>query len=76
MPWCPQCAEYRAPSGVRRDGTCPACGSMVDPGGIALKVTEGDERLPPVPWHLKVLAAAAVVYLSLRLWQGIALLLR
>lgn len=75
MPWCPACAAYRAPSGVRRDGTCPTCGTAVDPGGLALKVKEGDERLPPVPWHLKALGIAVALYLGLRAYQGLVLLI-
>ncbi len=75
MPWCDTCSEYRAPSGVRSDGTCPTCGDAVDPGGTKLKVREGDDRLPPVPWHLKFLFVAAAGYLGLRAWQGIELLI-
>ncbi len=35
MPWCDDCRAYRAPSAVRRDGSCPTCGARVDPGGLA-----------------------------------------
>jgi hypothetical protein len=32
----------------------------------------GDEEdLPPIPWHLKLLAAAVAVYLGYRAFQGI-----
>lgn len=71
MPWCHTCSEYRAPPGVRRDGTCPTCGDAVAPGGTAVKAGEGDDRLPPVPWHLKLLLVATVGYLGVRAWQGI-----
>jgi hypothetical protein len=30
-----------------------------------------DEPLPPVPWHLKLLAAAVAIYLGYRAFQGI-----
>ena len=71
MPWCPHCQAYRAPSGVRRDGTCPACGTAVDPGDTPLKVKEGDERMPGMPWHLKVVVVGVALYLGMRLVQGI-----
>jgi hypothetical protein len=29
------------------------------------------ERPAPLPWHLKLLAGALVVYLGFRAWQGI-----
>ena len=32
---------------------------------------EDDEDLPPVPWHLKALGAALVIYLGYRAFQGI-----
>lgn len=75
MPWCDTCSEYRAPSGVRSDGTCPTCGNAVEPGGTKVKLRHGDEQLPPVPWHLKLLLVATAAYLGLRAWQGIDLLI-
>ena len=30
-----------------------------------------EEPLPPVPWHLKVLAGGIGVYLLFRLYQGV-----
>lgn len=81
MPWCFECEAYRAPSAVRRDGSCPACGETVDPGRLA---TAGEqlpppsdeeareaEEAPPAPWHLKLLGVAVAGYLGLRAWQGV-----
>ncbi len=80
MPWCETCDRFLSPSTVHVDGTCPTCGRRVDPGrarGAADGpkadpiVAEDDEDLPPVPWHLKLLAAAVAVYLGYRALQGI-----
>jgi len=76
MPWCNQCDRFLSPSTVRTDGTCPKCGWTVDPGEVAANATadrtEPDEEpLPPIPWHLKLLAAAVLVYLLFRLYQGL-----
>jgi len=87
VPWCETCDRFLSPSTVHADGTCPACGGHVDPGKArALAVDpngepvaravdpaapEDDEDLPPVPWHLKLLAAAVAVYLGYRALQGI-----
>jgi hypothetical protein len=30
-----------------------------------------EEALPPIPWHLKLMAAAVAVYLGYRAFQGI-----
>ena len=84
MPWCETCDRFLSPSTVRADGTCPACGRAVDPGRargtsaeprvdqrVDKMVDEDDEDLPPIPWHLKLLAAAVAVYLGYRALQGI-----
>lgn len=79
MPWCFECQAYRAPSAVRRDGTCPRCGLPVDLGRLAearaagARAATGEEAetLPPVPWHLKLLGVAVAGYLGVRAWQGI-----
>jgi len=42
----------------------------VEQGSVATKPTD-EEELPPVPWHLKLLAVAVAVYLGYRLFQGI-----
>ena len=76
MPWCAECDRFLSPSTVKTDGTCPTCGRVVSPGDVAAEAaahraeTE-DEPLPPIPWHLKLLAAAIVVYLGYRAFQGI-----
>jgi hypothetical protein len=56
---------------VKTDGTCPACGRTVDPGRLATEAAAADEKLPPVPWHLKLLAVGIAIYLGFRLIQGI-----
>lgn len=80
MPWCADCDRYLAPTALT-DGRCPACGRTADLGEVAEQAAAAaaarseEERLP-VPWHLKVLVAAIVVYLGYRLWQGIGWLVR
>ncbi len=67
---------------MRADGTCPTCDRAVDAGRAQTPAhtvghdngTEQDEKIP-VPWHLKLLVAAIVIYLGFRAWQGIELLL-
>jgi hypothetical protein len=50
---------------------------VVDPGHAheAKPETDDDEHLPPIPWHLWLLAAALAVYLGYRAMQGIEWLL-
>jgi len=55
---------------VRGDGTCPSCGRLVEPARPAPEHAPTDETVP-LPWHLKLLAGAAAVYLGYRAWQGI-----
>ena len=85
MPACPACGVYYTPTSLRADGTCPHCLQVVDwkrhqavdapelpvlaPPGSAHDST--DEDVPPVPWHFKLLLAAAVLYLGFRAWQGV-----
>ena len=77
MPWCETCDRFLSPPTVRADGTCPDCGRAVDPGrahaGVPAPadVPADEEELPPVPWHLKLLAAAVAIYLGYRAFQGI-----
>jgi hypothetical protein len=82
VPWCTDCDRYLSPSTVRADGTCPTCGRPVDAAASAAEgraegAVEGaakqtkTEELPPIPWHLKLLALAVAVYLGWRLIQGI-----
>jgi hypothetical protein len=81
VPWCTECDRFLSPSTVRPDGTCPTCGRTVDPGAVgtttatSAPTTDDDEKLPPIPWHLKLLALAVLVYLGFRLYQGIEWLL-
>jgi hypothetical protein len=72
VPWCTDCDRFLSPSTVRADGTCPTCGQPVDRGAVASGTDIAtDEELPPVPWHLKLLAVAVAIYLGYRLYQGI-----
>lgn len=83
MPWCTECDRFLSPPTVAADGTCPACGLAVDPGKAHVATDEvvggsgatagvaGEEDSPPIPWHLKALAAAVALYLGFRAWQGI-----
>ena len=90
MPWCDACDRFLSPSTVKVDGTCPSCGRVVDAGhahaastpsdtddasdvDTASDVDDGD--LPPIPWHLWLLAGALAVYLGYRAMQGIEWLL-
>ena len=85
MPWCDTCDRFLSPSTVRADGACPSCGRVVDPGRAKAAdpaaavgpppVADDEEELGPVPWHLKLLGAALVVYLGYRALQGIEWLL-
>ena len=67
---------------MKVDGTCPSCGRVVDPGRahpVEVKAVDAkpgvdaddDEDLPPIPWHLWLLAGALAVYLGYRAMQGI-----
>ena len=66
---------------MKVDGTCPSCGRMVDAGRAhtaevsSAPTEDDDETLPPIPWHLWLLAAALAVYLGYRAMQGIEWLL-
>lgn len=86
MPWCDECDRFLSPSTVKVDGTCPSCGQVVDAGhahahadkpavGSEASPDDGDEDLPPIPWHLWLLAAALAIYLGYRAMQGIEWLL-
>ena len=60
--------------GSRFRWTCPTCGRAVEPGGAhaaAAEPVDDEDELGPIPWHLKLLAAALAVYLGWRAWQGI-----
>ncbi len=80
MPWCDTCDRFLSPSTVKVDGTCPSCGRVVDAGRAhtaeaSSAAADDDETLPPIPWHLWLLAAAVAVYLGYRAMQGIEWLL-
>jgi hypothetical protein len=83
VPWCDACDRFLSPSTVEVDGTCPSCGRVVDPGHAHAPTTgspakpahDEDDELPPIPWHLWLLAAALAVYLGYRAMQGIEWLL-
>lgn len=66
MPWCATCDRYLSRPTVKVDGTCPTCGRAVD---VAERTTAEKQKLPPVPWHFKLLCAAVVVYLGYRFAQ-------
>ena len=76
MAWCPACSRYLTPTSMRSDGTCPFCQQVVDykRNLRATNAAERGEELAddvPVPWHLKLLLAAAALYLGWRAVQGI-----
>ena len=76
MPWCPSSDRFLSPPTVTPEGTCPKCGRPVEPGRARppeapVAGPSGEEELPPVPRHLKVLGAAMVVYLGYRFLQGV-----
>ena len=62
---------------MRADGTCPFCEQVVDytrNAKASAALARGDQPKPvdevPVPWHLKLLLAAAALYLGWRAVQG------
>ncbi len=75
MPWCVHCDRFLTPSTVQSDGTCPRCGTTVERGLIPGMTRSADEPAPAVPWHLKLLGAGLVIYLSYRAFQAIDWLL-
>ena len=86
MPWCATCDRFLSPPTVTPEGRCPSCGRPVEPGrahaaepgraqtaepGGADGGPAGEEDLGPVPFHLKFLGVALVVYLGYRFFQGV-----
>ena len=76
MAWCPACTRYLTPTSLRSDGTCPYCEQIVDYSRNrkyerAKERGEELEQAVPVPWHLKLLLVATVVYLGWRAYQGV-----
>ena len=58
MPWCEQCDEEVDTADLGDDATCPTCGTA----------TLEHRRQP---WWFKFLAAATVIYLGYRTFQGV-----
>jgi len=75
MPWCTECDRFLSPPSIAADGTCPSCGRPVEPvahiATAAAAAHDSEEASPPIPWHLKALAAAVALYLGFRAWQGV-----
>lgn len=71
MPWCKQCDRFLSPPSVKPDGTCPTCETTVDPGRAGATAGVDAEDSPPIPWHLKALVAALVLYLGWRAFEGV-----
>jgi hypothetical protein len=88
MPWCEPCSRFLSPATVTADGRCPACGRPVEAGRARPPAAAADGRqaagsapvardgLAPVPWHFKLLCAAAATYLGWRAVQGVDWLAR
>jgi hypothetical protein len=79
VPWCETCDRFLSPPTVTRDGTCPTCGRPVEPGQAHAveerpegeQAPPAEEDLGPVPFHLKFLGIALVIYLGYRFFQGV-----
>ena len=80
MPWCATCDRFLSPPSVTAEGACPTCGRPVDAGRAHAPAgatdTEappagGEEEVPPVPMHMKILGASVVIYLGYRFIQGV-----
>lgn len=71
MPWCPTCDRFLSPPSVHEDGTCPRCGTAVDPGRAAGPATTDDKPRRQIPWHLKAVLGVFAIYLGYRTFQGL-----
>jgi len=79
VPWCATCDRFLSPPTVTSEGTCPACGRPVEAGQAhpageerqAAAQPPPEEDLGPVPFHLKFLGIALVIYLGYRFFQGV-----
>lgn len=49
MPWCRSCDRFLSPSTVSTDGTCPRCGTTVDPGRARAAAAETQSPRPGEP---------------------------
>ena len=58
MPFCEQCDADLEAEDLAEDGTCPTCGNE-------------PRAHRPQPWWFKWLAAATVIYLGYRAFQGV-----
>ncbi|HET9769256.1 MAG TPA: hypothetical protein VFS16_00105 [Acidimicrobiia bacterium] len=85
MPWCSTCDRFLSPPSVTAEGSCPQCGRPVEAGHARPPTTAtdtdpssppGEEEMPPVPLHMKILGASVVIYLGWRLVQGIEWVVR
>ena len=63
MPWCEECSQYLAPSGMNEDGSCPTCGRPVGEIEQRAEAVLADES---TPWHFKLLVTCTVAYLVWR----------
>jgi hypothetical protein len=74
VPSCPACGLYYTPTSLRTDGTCPHCMQTIDwkrAKRSAESAVAADTDDLALPWHFKLLLAAAVLYLGFRGWQGV-----
>ena len=66
---CLACGRYWAPRAAS-SGRCPVCGGPIDRSTIATHEADVEAKAK-LPWHLKLLAVAFVLYLAWRLFQGV-----
>jgi hypothetical protein len=56
---------------ARRPTPEPGTTTPGDQARVAEAAPELDDSLGPIPWHLKLLAAAVALYLGFRAYQGV-----
>ena len=68
---CPRCGRTVDAGGAK--APAPAATAAVAPERAAPVGDDApiDDELPPIPWHLKLLAGAVALYLGFRAWQGV-----
>jgi hypothetical protein len=80
VPWCATCDRFLSPPSVTAEGACPTCGRPVEAGrahppagatDTEVPPAGGEEEVPSVPLHMKILGASVVIYLGWRLIQGV-----
>jgi predicted RNA-binding Zn-ribbon protein involved in translation (DUF1610 family) len=72
VPWCTDCDRYLSPPTVRRDGTCPTCGRVVDVAErshTSAEHADARDGLPAAPWHFKLMLCALALYLGYRFME-------